>query len=425
MTENVKLLVPSDVAGFAAGSILDTVEQIAAYWRATYSEAKEGATLEHMDDETIVSLASDVEPAMKGENYHDADEYILEVLTALESGGDETPEVEIAEDIRAVAMKVAQSRVIGDWAAKIESGQRDVDAGPAFIAKEMMAVLEPSELAVISWPGSEVAHGNIPPDITKGTRVVAGESKKFTHSKVKDFISLQPRVAALLDQIKKISNRPEGQKENQEEKVAKKNINTSVSALTRAYTLAIKAALLFAHLEDHPHITIEWREEDGDISKWKYCVDVGNKHKVKEYGSFTIAGITKMGPASIPTTMTYQSLIEALKRKKEPTTTTTKYPQPEGVADMDDMLSTVVHALRAPSLWSQLTVALSVRLDADKKNEDAATQADDLIRNLVALSSLASDATKRHMKRYRELQAEDVKKGLVAPPVENQEDDAA
>lgn len=406
----VTLKVPSDVAGFEAGRVLNTVEDIAAYWRAAYAEANDGENIEHLDDETVVSLASDVQPAMKGEDYHDADEYMLEVLTALENGGDATDTAEIAEDIRAVAIKVSQSKVINGWVNDVIEGQRTVDVGPAYIGKELLAILQPEELAVISWPGSETGNN---PDITKGTRIVAGESKKYTHSKVKDFISLQPRVKELSDMVAKISTRAEGQKESQADKTAKKNVNRLISSANAAYIYAIKAALLFAHLKDHPHITIEWVEDDGDIAKWKYCIDVGNRHKPKEYGTFTVAGITKLAPSQIPGTMSYASLVEALKRKKKGTPATTKYPMPEGVKDLDDMLSTIVHALETPSLWSQLSVALATRLDADKKNEDAASVADGLISNLDRLSDLSSDAIKRHMTRLRQIQMEKAKAGGV------------
>ena len=402
--------IPVDVAGFEAGKVLADASKVAEYWRVAYAETNEGANLEHLDDDTIVSLSGDVEQG------DDADEYMLSVFSVLEAGGDDD-DAPIAEDIRAVAMKVGQSATVTAWIDRVIAGQKDVDSGPAFIAKDLLANLDPQERAILPWPGSETGNN---PDITRGTRIVGGESKKFTHSKVKDFISLQPRVSALLDKIKSVASVAEGQKQTQEQKTAAKNLNTSVSAATRAYTLALKAALMMDHLEDHPHITLEWREEDGDISKWKYCLDLGNRHKPKVYGAFTIVGVTKLAPSLIPSTMTYDSMVEALKRKAKPVVAATKYPKAESVADMDDIMSTSVHALESASIWSQTMVAMSIRKNADGQNADAAEQADDIIVNAVRLAELYSDLAKPYMKRYNQIKAEKARAGQSAPPADSE-----
>ena len=384
-----KLIVPTDVAGFTVGQELTDVVQIAAFWRAAGSEMEKG-TFDELDDETLVSLTESVE------DMDDKDEYILAVLAAIEEGGEE--EEPLADNLRDVAQKVADSKVIGNWVERIIQGHKDIDSGPVSIAADMLDTLSPQELAIIPWPGSKSPIGNRMQDVTETEKAKTdGGTKKVSTSAIKAFIGMQPRIIALHDAVKRVeANVPQGGKVTEFPAIQSdlKNLNKQITNASRAYTFAIKLALLFEKLGEHPHVEMEFDMEDYTQPDGKagtryanttYCVTVSNRHKRKETGTLTVAGVTRAAFAIIDNNTTYTMFMAMLKRKKAPATPTTKYPLPTTVAEFGEVLSVAVHSFAHAGLYSQLNVALAFTAGEQKE------QADDLAWNLRAAEQYIND----------------------------------
>lgn len=346
MTLQIK--AQSAFGNVAVGALLTSTADIAAYLRGMYQEGGEATDL---SDEQIVAIAT-ATPFPEGYPDKDssADDWEVEVMAAIEAGmDDDEPAGELADSLVGVSNKLANDATIQQWIDDIIIGQAKVDSGPVHIFERIMIDLTPQERAFIPLPGSKIGQGNNV-DEYETTRINAdGERKSAKGSRIKDLIARQPRVVAIQSLVDAIKA-PQGAALSPLELGRKKDLNAEKSSAVRAYVRAFKVMHFADKVHDHKHITFEVKKDDaGKTVTSKYCLNLSNKHKNLDGGSFTVSAVINIKGLTADTT--YPQLAAMMKRsKKKPAPTTgLRYE----AKDIPIVVPTLVNALENNGIYAQ------------------------------------------------------------------------
>lgn len=349
-----KVTVTNETAGFKAGTVIETTEDIGSFFRAMYLEANGNDP--DLDDDEILSVVEHIqekEPPLSG------DAFDVAVLELMEAGGvsdDDKADDTLSADIRDVAILIASDKATGDMVREYVIIADKFEQRPALIAQHLLSILEIKQRQLLPWPDSKIGEGNNVDQYEVDYIKNNGERGKRKRYKIKELIALQPPFIAVQGEIDAINkNIPANAQPGPADADALKNLSKRRSNIMKAYNRAIKVMLNWDKFADHEHVGVEWKtgDDDATLVESTYCIQVINKHKKLDGVTLSVNSFIKLKPRD---NMRFGEVLASGVKKRAP-----KVPQTASkfiIEKADDIeLSAVelVIGLRKNPVWAELT----------------------------------------------------------------------
>lgn len=358
------------IGGFDNGQELSTVEQIGGYYKAVFNEDNANPT--ELTVEQVAAIAMSIP-----QNGQDDDDWELDILAAIDTGtvpgeadDDEADKASpMADDIRGLSDKAAKDTILTNLVAGVVDGQEKVDAGPVHICVRLQADWTKEERAVMPVPGSKAGNN---PDWIKVPRVVDGERKEVSISRVRQFCLTQPSVMVIQDQLDAIKVRKDA-KDGTDQELAKLNKRFSArkAAAIRALTRGIRVMQVFDVLSEHDHVLPLMEKESvldpstgkmvEQVMSTKYPLVIVNRHKQTEGNKCTVSTFIALKPMP---NMTQAEVYKTAKKKGGIKTPIDKLTVTDKL--LGPIMAKTVHALEKHGIWAPF-------MDMVRKNTDEAT----------------------------------------------------